>query len=422
MIRRLFLYIVLVAGLSSCVNESYFGESTVADIVKFTIQGEMSNKVEPLVDWRDVGTVNITVPSSFNLDSLKVVNAECSQLAHFEFSPDSMINFSQPVELWVVAERQSIKKRWIVTVSKQVVENAQLPFSDMMQWTPAINAKGVAVTIKTKVGYFPGNGVDYSPWNSTIEGNSVALAGMNDFSVYPNTEKQEAQYARLITHETTVGAAIGSGVATGGLFTGQFLMDPGLVSGATKYPRKMINAGVPFYSKPISVQLDVRYKAGAQMVDGKLKPITPGSGKPTKDSCDILFALQNRLSDPNVYIRVATASFRVPAIGNLSDDEGGFVTVTLPMIYGAPTAAQIAEKPYQKIGGSSGELTFYKFTKNGDKWDISTNPVTERYAADPENTEVDNVVVMFSSSTYGDLFYAAVGSTLDVKNIKFIYE
>lgn len=420
-----FLYIfTLISLLScsvSCVNESYFGESKEANIVTFAIEGEMSNRIDPMVDWQDVGQVYITVPSSFDLQNLKVTDVVCSQLAHFTSDPYLLTNFSEPVELEIVAENQSIKKKWMINITQQEVEDAQLPFSNFTEWAPAKNYLGVPIVLKEYIGYFPGNGKDYSPWQSSIEGNAFGGAGISEFSVIPNTMAPIAEYARLTTVTTQSGVLMGAGVAAGGLFTGQFIFEHTYVT-AEKAPRKMIKNGVPFYSKPKAVKMDIRYKAGAQMMDGKLKPIQPGQGLPTQDSCDVIFALQNRSIDPSGWVRVATASLRAPSIGNLEDSDNGFLTITLPFVYGAPSEADLAAKPYQRIGGSQGELSFYSFTKSGDKWDVSQNPVKEVYAADPQTTSVDYIAVMFSCSTYGDLFYAAPGSTLDVKNVTLIYE
>lgn len=412
--------LLITLSLISCVTESYFGESKEANIIIFDIQGQMSNRIDPMVDWQDVGQVMITVPSSFELTNLKVSNVECSQLSYLTTQADSITDFSTPVELLVVAEDQSVTKKWVVTVKKQEVENAQIPFSDFTQWTPAKTTSGVPIILKDYTGYFPGNGKDYSPWQSSIEGNAFALAGISELSVLPNTMAPQAQYARLTTVTTKSGAMMGAGVAAGGLFTGTFVFNPDYVI-AEKSPRKMINNGIPFYSRPKAVQLEIRYKAGEQMLDGKLKPITPGSGQPTRDSCDVMFALQNRTIDPGAWVRVATASLRAHSMGNM-DAQDGFESITLPFIYGTPTAEQLTEKPYQKIGGSQGELFFHSFLKSGTAWTVSENKIPEVYAADPLQTPIDYMAVMITSSTYGDLFLAASGSTLDIRNVRLIYE
>lgn len=43
----------------------------------------------------------------------------------------------------------------------------------------------------------------------------------------------------------------------------------------------------------------------------------------------------------------------------------------------------------------------------------------EEYA--PPSANVDNIIVVLSSSAYGDMFWGAPGSRLDIKDIEFIY-
>lgn len=420
-VLNVLIAVSLLFVMFSCIDDTYYGESKKAEIVAFDIEGQLDNKIEPGVDWNDTGKVYVVVPQNFDLAHLKVTNVKCSQLARFSTDPDTLTNFTHPVDLLVYAEAKGVQKTWVINVSQLAVEKEQLPFSNFLQWTPAKDQNGKPIELKGQIGYFPGNGSSNSPWQSTIEGNAISLSGLNDYSVYPNTREPQAQYARLTTLETKSGALMGTGVAAGGLFTGSFHMDASLIMGNEKYPRKMVNAGVPFYSKPKAVSFNMRYQPGPIMKNGKLQEIKPGQGLPTQDSCDVMFILQNRLANPNEWIRVATAMIRVARMGDINKEDG-FEQVTLEFVYGEPTAAQIAEKPYQKIGGLNGELTFYKFTKSGDKWEVSKDPMPEVYASDPQAVEVDNIITMISSSTYGDLFCAAPGSILDIKDIEFIYE
>lgn len=422
---KTFIVGVAMAVLGTgCIDQTYFGESTQANITTFTIQGAMNTKIEPLINWSDVGTIDVTVPMSFNLDSLKVTEVVCSQLAHFDSDPMLLTNFSKPVELFVTAENSSARKKWIITVSQQKVEPVQLPFSNFTQWAPAYTPEGVLMEIKGQPAYWPGNGKDNSPWQSTVQGNYFGQSvGITEFSSYPMPQPQtvgavKSDYARLMTINAGPGAKLqGTGMAAGGIFTGSFVFEPSFVLGAEKQPRKMMNTGTPFYSKPKGVRFDVRYKAGDKMMDGKLNPIS----YPRQDSCDIQFALQNRLANPNQWVRVATAALRTPKIGHFNDEVSGFERYEMEFVYGTPTAAQIAAKPYQQLGGAQGELFSYTFVKTGTSWKVSDLPIAEVYAPDPDQTDVDHIVVMASSSAYGDLFKAAIGSTLDIKNIELIY-
>lgn len=414
--------------LTQCIDETYFGESAKANIVKFTIDGELSNKIEPLVDYNDVGTIAITVPESFDLSNLKVTTVVYSQLAHPATDPLKIKDFTNPVEIFVIAE-SGVKKKWVITVSKEVIkENEQLRFSSMKQWTEK-NNQGISVKpIKGINGFYPGDGgADKSPWNSTIESNAYANS-FNSFSTYPYELKGSGEkVARIETIKSDIAALLGMGLATGAIFTGEFIFAPGFVTGQVKEPRKMMNVGVPFHSKPKSVKFKMRYAPGPKFTDGKGVEITDANanGRPTKDNCDIYFILQDRRSETGKYIRVAAATLRTKpgeVIGDMDDDVNGFVETEIPFIYGEPTAAELTEKPYCKIGGANGEIIFYGFTPLGDgKYDVSKDPVNETYSTNPTTANVDTIIALFSSSVNGDIFLAAPGSTLDVRDIEFVY-
>ncbi|MEG2492944.1 MAG: PCMD domain-containing protein [Rikenellaceae bacterium] len=428
-LKLLSIVAIFLMGLTQCVDEKYFGESQKADIVKFTIEGELSNKIEPLVDNKDVGTVNITVPEKFDLKDLKVTMVKSSQLSHFKTDPLVITDFSAPVELILIAENGA-EKKWVVTVTKDVVKvNEQLLFSSMSQWTTK-NNQGISPVLGNKMqGMYPGDGVGVSPWTSTIESNAFGGSYFESFSTYAHDLKAGAgKVARIETIRGTAATELMSmGVATGALFTGEFIFNSSLVLGSVKEPRKMMNYGVAFHSKPKAVKFKIRYVPGDVMKDGKGVDITVdnAAGRPTKDGCDIYFILQNRHSEPGKYTRVAAASYRSvrgEKIGDMSDDVNGFVTMEIPFIYGKPSAADLAAKNYCGIGGENGEITFFNFAPKGNgSYDVSKDPITEEYSVDPTVAEVDTIIGSFSSSISGDLFFAAPGSTIDVKDIEFVY-
>lgn len=413
---------ILMATLTQCIDETYFGESAKANIEKFTIEGELSNKIEPLVDYKDVGTVDITVPESFDLSDLKVTTATCSQLAHFKTDPLVLTDFANPVELYVIAEN-GVEKKWVITVTKaEVKEDEQVLFSSMNQWTLK-NNQGISVELNGVQGMYPGDGVEVSPWNSTIQSNAYGAGYFKSFSTYPYQLKGGAgNVARVETIQSplSIVQAMGMGLATGALFTGEFVFNPSLVLGKVKEPRKMMNFGTTFHSKPKSVKFKMRYAPGPVFMNGKGEPV---AGK--NDRCDIYFILQDRRSEPGTFIRIAAATYRTNSgekIGDINDDANGFVEMDIPFIYGEPTAADLAAKKYCGIGGENGEITFYNFTPKGDgTYDVSKDPVKEVYSKDPATANVTTLIGLFSSSVDGDLFLAAPGSTLDVKDIEFVY-
>ncbi|MDR1667961.1 MAG: PCMD domain-containing protein [Bacteroidales bacterium] len=417
---------ILTAG---CIDYGYFGLSDEANILSFDVEGQLSNVI--IVGEKDaVGEVNITVPTLYDMESLTITKAACTQLAQFTTDPYALTDFSQPIELTLIAEDTTVRKKWRITVTSSTAP-VQLPFSDMKQWTVAKddNKKEITYTEGGVLKYacFPGNGVALSPWQSSAQANASSLSGINTMTTTPQPTVSTAEYARIETIHVTTGQATyaDAQVVTGALFTGKFLFELSFAPKiGTGEPRKMLNAGVPFAGRPLSAVVKVRYRPGSVMMDGSGTPITESNagGRPLRDSCEIYVLLHNRYAEKDRYIRVAAAHWRTGApVGNMEDDAAGFEEITIPFVYGEPDAAVLAEKPYAKIGGQRGELTFYRFPV-----DKASRPVTEVY--DTEGIPASHITVLFSSSAYGDFFWGAVnptgalrGSTLDIKDFRLTY-
>lgn len=426
---------ILFLALCSCVDNDYYGLSKEANILSFDIEGQLSNKIEPFVDWEDEGVVKITIPDNYDIGDLNVLAATCTPLAKFKIDPYSIKDFSSNVYFEIMAEDTVIKKRWRIEV-EQSEPLKQVPFSAMDKWTIGKNVKGEEIGYKengvSKKAYFPGNGTDLSWWVTTAEANGYELAGINTMTVNPKPTFSLPQYARLETIWVRSGQAslAQAQVVTGALFVGQFVFNKEYapIIGSNQ-PRKMVNIGIPFSFKPTAMRLKMRYKSGEVMRDGKGAEITPANadGRPLRDSCDIYVLLHNRKSDAQGrFIRVGAGSYRTSeTVGNMNDDVNGFEELIVPIVYGKPSNSVLAEKPYLKIGGTRGELTFYEYPV-----DRQSEPVIEIYADDPDDIDVDYISILFSSSAYGDNFWGAVstpggvvrGSTLDVKDVELLYE
>lgn len=420
------------AVLAGCLDYGYFGLSNEANILAFELEGQQSNVIEQNGDWNEEGRITITVPDLYDLAALKVSKATCTQLARFNIDPYILTDFSQPVELRLTAEDTTIRKRWIITVLHDKASD-QLPFAKMNQWTPAIDSKGQPISYKegelSKSAYFPGNGTALSPWQSPAEANAFSLSGINTLTTTPRPAATTAEYARIETIwvKSTQTEKAHAQIVTGALFTGKFFFSmtyaPLIGTGE---PRKMLQMGVPFYARPQAAVFQMRFQPGDVMRDGTGTPITASNadGRPLKDSCEVYILLHNRQT-ADTYIRVASAQLRVgEPVGDMNNDASGFVEITIPFTYGRPDVATLAAKPYMKIGGCRGELTFYKFPV-----DKESQPVTEIYAENPDAVAVDHISILFSSSTYGDFFWGAVneaggkfrGSTLDIKDFRLTY-
>ncbi len=405
-----YLYFVLsVLLFVSCIEDDYYKQSNNCDITSFEIEGQLACNIE---DRGGVGYISVQMPVDYDLSNLKVLRAELSPLAGFERDIFSIRDFNRTVTAKVIAEDGKSNKIWYIEVFK-AQSNKQLAYSDMKQWTIAREEDGTAISIGGKYAYFPGEQGKYSPWQHAARANK--LNGF--FSVNPQPSNENSEYARMETKAYPAGNLVNSGIVTGALFTGKFCFDARHlpVVGSDPNPRKLVNLGVRFEYRPTAVRFNIRYFPGAVMKDGKGKVIYENDGekRPHKDSCDIYFILQNRDEDPNIFYRVATAWLRIG--DTLGAD--GFVSMTIPFIYGEPEASMIAEKPYMRIGGVRGEVSFYRFTYNGTDYDKQL--MQDKYA--PSTMNPDHIIGLFSASAYGDLFWGAPGSTLDIKDVELLY-
>ena len=439
------ILLITILLLQGCIAKDYFGESTEANILTFEIEGQSSSKITPQVDWRDTGYVDVVVPSTMDMANLKVRLVSYSNLARPTIDASSVTNFSEPVVFKVIAENSAFQKVWKIVVKHPDQENAQqqIDFSDMSTWTVAKTPSGEEIKLRASagglLGYVPGDGVTQTSWCSTAEANANAMSQIDYFTTRPMPNNVTPSYARMETIEVDNGATqlAKAKVVTGALFTGRFYFDYNM--GLNGQTRQMLDFGVPFNSRPKSVTFKMRYTPGETMKDGLLNIIREGDaqGRPTKDSCDIYFILQNRDQGIGNYVRIASAWLRTSEkIGDVNSDDG-FVEQTLEFTYGKPNAAQLADKPYMNIGGSRGEVAFYAYASvNGTPTLVSkTDPIKETFVDSDkiDETPVTHIIVMFSSSAYGDNFWAAVnanqdpspglrGSTLDIKDVKFNYD
>lgn len=412
--KNIILVLVLFSiSFISCVEEDYYQESTECSILVLDISGQISNKI---INNQDTGIVEVGIPLSLSIDKLVISSVKLSPLAKADRDILGIRDFSKDVVLKIQAEDNNVYKIWKIRVF-YAEEPSQIPYSNMKLWCIARDENGNEIKIGSTYAYFPGQENSFSPWQHSARANT--LAGF--FTVKPYPSVDIADYASMETRLYSLGSMMNSAIVSGALFTGKFVFDskylPGL--GSDPNPRKMVNLGTPFSKKPIQVKFKMRYKAGDVMKDGKNTSILEGDsqGRPSKDSCDIYFLLQNRSMDTSKYLRVGSAWLRTGETIGSFDFESGFVEITLDFIYAQPSSQILLENPYIRLGGIRGEVVYYKFSPNGSGYNIS--PVIEEYA--PMGSPVDNIIILMSSSAYGDMFWGAPGSRLDIKDIEFIY-
>ncbi|MDR1847535.1 MAG: PCMD domain-containing protein [Bacteroidales bacterium] len=404
-----FFTLVTAVFLTGCVDETYYQENKDCNLIEFSIKGQIANSIVT-GSPSDTGFVFIGMPLSADLSNLEVNEVKLSPLAKCDKDLKTIRNFTKDISFKLTAEDNAVSKIWIVRVAYQDAPR-QLPFADMKQWTPALNSLGNPIQTNGTSAYFPGNGIDFSPWQHAARANQMNFF----FTVNPMPDVTNPQYACMETKFYNGGASMGFGIVTGAIFTGIFRYDPQHLPalGSDPNPRKMVDFGTPFYYKPTAIRFKMRYKAGDIMRDGHGNEVIGG-----KDSCDIYIILQNRSLNENVWYRVGAAWLRTSeATGNFND-ANGFTEIILPIVYGEPSASVLNEKPYMAIGGTQGEVVFYRFVPIGDdKYDKIQ--MEEQYGNAEMN--VDNIIITFSSSAYGDLFLGAPDSRLDIRDIEFVY-
>ncbi|MDR0789801.1 MAG: PCMD domain-containing protein [Bacteroidales bacterium] len=407
-----FVYLLLISlvgmTINSCVDEQYYEESKACDLLEFSIVGQITNTVIA-GSASDTGRVYIGMPFTADLSNLKVNDVKLSSLAKCETDLKAIRNFTNDVCFKLTAEDDEVSKIWVVRVLYGDAPR-QLAFSNMQQWTLALNDSGNPMQTGGAYAYFPGNGIDFSPWQHAARANLMNFF----FSVNPKPDASNPQYACMETKYYSGGASKGSAIVTGAIYTGVFRYDPKHlpVIGSDPNPRKMVDFGTAFYYKPAAITFKMRYKGGDVMKDGYGNVVPQG-----KDSCDIYIIFQNRSLSSDVWYRIGAAWLRTSEQVGDFNSENGFETITLPIVYGEPSASILSQKPYMAIGGIQGEVTFYRFVANGSGYD--KYEVQEQYGT--PSMSVDNVIITFSSSTYGDLFLGAPDSRLDIKDVEFVY-
>lgn len=422
--RKIALLIVIASVALSCkIDETYFGESDNADIVYFDIQGQMTNQILP--KWSgDTGKVTIGIPQSLDIYNLTVSRVQLSPLAKFDFNPFNKHNFRGDTLVWITAENQNVRKPWIISVGYADAQK-QLDYSDMRSWVKALDQKGGEIFTGTgsnkTYAYFPGAEGYQSPWQTAAHANKF----VGEFTSNPQPNPTNAEFASLNTIMFKAGQIVKAGIVSGALFAGYFRFDQSHIPviGSDPNPRKMVDFGRPFYERPTSFRLKYRYLPGEKMLDGSGNEILQSDTekRPYKDSCDIFVLLQNRTLYADKWVRVGAGWHRSSeAAGNILD-ENGFVTLTVPIVYGKPSAQQLLEKPYLNTGGCRGEVIFYKFSLV-DGTSYSKTQMPEEYPNDPSTVSVDHIIVNFVSSAYGDSFWGAPGSRLDIKDFELLYE
>lgn len=158
-------------------------------------------------------------------------------------------------------------------------------------------------------------------------------------------------------------------ITSGTLFTGYFYLNGAIANPGN--PKKATLFGTPFISKPTAFSVKYKYTAGTYYKQASLKDVNnilggfDEEGIDGEDKCAIYAILENR--DGNPTIEIARAELYSASTNDAIDE------ITIPFVY-------------------------------------------------TSQLEPTHITVVFSSSKDGDLWRGAVGSTLTIDDLEFIYE
>jgi hypothetical protein len=279
---------------SSCIDEHFFGKSSLKQIRYFTVPGQLGNTQI----LQDSLLIRLSVGSRVDISNLAADSIGLSSYASVVPGEGDPQDFSQPVSYEVMAEDGSSTTYQVILTQQS--ENQQLENSEFEDW----------YTPSGKNYEEPGKDAN-SIWASGNAG--VVTLGE------ANVEKLEVApgdfAARLITRDLgPLAQLVRQRMAAGSMFTGRFVLD-------IANPINSAQFGIAFTGRPTSFTITYSYTPGAPYLNGQ------GETLDKQDQADIYLLLENR-SGAEVK-RIGTAWLRSgEAITELRE-------VTVPVIYGS---------------------------------------------------------------------------------------
>lgn len=216
------------------------------------------------------------------------------------------------------------------------------------------------------------------------EGTTMKTDNDNVTSFVNGGKYAQPEYIRLVTRSTGgFGAQVKMPIAAGNIFQGEFDL-----GSAVSQPREATRFGEPYNYKPVKLSGEYRYEAGETFTDEK--------GKPVVGRTDI---------------------FSIYAIFFESDDDVKFIDSNVHYNdFMHPNMVALANlTDAHETGLGDDDWVKFEIEFDYDKYKKAVN-------ADLLAKGVYRLGIVIASSAEGDYFRGAVGSTLDVRNIKVTNE
>lgn len=363
-------------SISGCTkdNEPLGGE---CDILSMTLH--LDEPLSVLFDAAD--TLQTLTSSQTSISVLVRPEADVTALApRFEITSGATISpasgsvqdFTSPVTYTVTAEDGVHSRRYTVAFHKQEVQQTSDTVCFDFEHYKIDDILGQYYTW-----YELSDGGDTLDWWATANV-AFLLTGMgstpDDFPTVADDNGYQGACVRLVTRSTgPLGAWSGKYIAPGSLYIGTFSTDD-----VVSNPLSATRFGMPFARKPLTLQGYYKYTPGETFVDSDNNPV------------------DGRVDEGSIY----AVLYR-----NKVDDES--VVLTGEDVMTNPNIVAIAK---YDVSQASAEWARFEvpFNYSGDIVDslLSNNGYS--------------LTVVFSSSSRGDYFEGAVGSTLMVDNIRLI--
>lgn len=216
------------------------------------------------------------------------------------------------------------------------------------------------------------------------EGTTMKTDNNNVTSFVNGGKYAQPEYIRLVTRSTGgFGAQVKMPIAAGNIFQGEFDL-----GSAVSKPREATRFGEPYNYKPVKLSGEYRFKAGDVFIDGK--------GNVVVGRKDI---------------------FSIYAIFFESDDDVKFIDSNVHYNdFMHPNMVALANlTDAHETGLGDDDWVKFEIEFDYDKYKKAVN-------ADLLAKGVYRLGIVIASSAEGDYFRGAVGSTLDVRNIKVTNE
>lgn len=425
--------LMLVATMlvaTACVSEDTFEKSDRNTPTEIRITGQLKSRIiygdgTALVP----DTAYVEMNESADLANLNIEYLTLPSLTKVEPGLSSVKNFVEPVRFTLTSESGRNVRYLIVSVSYGGY-SMQLDYNAMNQWYE----QG---TFKNGDGYYNiGQAGASTPWANT---NDVAAILDKAACVPANFPDPSGHVVLTTLMNPTGGKTVGSGIASANIFTGFFRGNPKHFLDRDQQ-RDNVNFGIPYRSRPQQVTFEFKYEPGTTVE--KWVPTTGGLAKwqgidmpEETDSMEVWVVLHKREYDE--VNPTNTKFYRIAAGGYISAEKvTEWRKLTIPICYGKPTAAFLAEHPeayrVRDIGLVSSPRFVYQHDPVQDgndptKWSYTLYRINEEWASNPETEVPTHLSLSFNSSAGGWEYKGAgktpdgtrEGSRLEIRNVIF---